>query len=424
MESEEPGLRHLLIFTALLLAPSHLAFADPCPDLTLTAQRVSQGSAWDVEKVIGEIRHPHHDLVIVTAHRGSWEYCPENTIEGAMLAMDKEAEAVELDVRISSDGVPYLTHDYDLRGEAKPGDPPPEPSDNLIYALASRALDTRWKVDRYGEFGTTSPGGKRIRFETLDAFFGVYIARARLIEDGIVDGKIARGASIILDIKGGETSLKAYKYSDQYKALFRCLELVRDEREKLGVDLSGALIFKINANSAKDLDDFRNDLRENNIPFQPGLVLIVYPPEAVGANSYVPRVQEYHNNYGPYVLTDWQNRYPGVSVEQYVKDDLKKGRGVGAFISYNSFPEGFRVSGGTCFPGYRTPPSPPWQTEPCNMQPLQNFAVAAIEYLFPPDTQEQQATSLTTDWFENATNYFTVLGQSNTAYIRWNRRDQ
>jgi glycerophosphoryl diester phosphodiesterase len=113
----------------------------------MTPQRANGGATWGVAKIIQEIRRPHHDLVIVTAHRGSWEYCPENTIEGAMLAMDKQAEAVELDIRVSSDGVPYLTHDYDLRGEAKLDQPPVESTNNLIYALASSALHRRWKVN-------------------------------------------------------------------------------------------------------------------------------------------------------------------------------------------------------------------------------------------------------------------------------------
>jgi len=53
--------------------------------------------------------------VIVIAHRGARAFAPENTIEAFDKAFVIGADAVELDVQLSADGVPFLWHDSDLR---------------------------------------------------------------------------------------------------------------------------------------------------------------------------------------------------------------------------------------------------------------------------------------------------------------------
>ncbi|NJP40206.1 hypothetical protein HCH52_03980 [Oscillospiraceae bacterium HV4-5-C5C] len=51
----------------------------------------------------------------LTSHRGvSWQ-APENTLEAIDLARDQQADYVELDVRLTSDGVPVILHDSSLR---------------------------------------------------------------------------------------------------------------------------------------------------------------------------------------------------------------------------------------------------------------------------------------------------------------------
>jgi glycerophosphoryl diester phosphodiesterase len=50
------------------------------------------------------------------AHRGAPRECRENTLEGFLLALDRGADAVELDVHLSADGVPVVHHDFDVSG--------------------------------------------------------------------------------------------------------------------------------------------------------------------------------------------------------------------------------------------------------------------------------------------------------------------
>lgn len=54
------------------------------------------------------------DRPLVVAHRGASDREPENTLAAFQAALDVGADAVELDVRLSADGVPVVMHDYDV----------------------------------------------------------------------------------------------------------------------------------------------------------------------------------------------------------------------------------------------------------------------------------------------------------------------
>lgn len=47
----------------------------------------------------------------VFAHRGASGYAPENTLEAFALAVRQGADGIELDVQLSSDGIPVVIHD-------------------------------------------------------------------------------------------------------------------------------------------------------------------------------------------------------------------------------------------------------------------------------------------------------------------------
>jgi len=50
----------------------------------------------------------------VIAHRGASAYAPENTLAAFELALRQGADAIELDIRLSRDGVPIVLHDPTL----------------------------------------------------------------------------------------------------------------------------------------------------------------------------------------------------------------------------------------------------------------------------------------------------------------------
>ncbi|MBI4261543.1 MAG: glycerophosphodiester phosphodiesterase [Actinobacteria bacterium] len=57
---------------------------------------------------------PSHDLPLVLAHRGLSARHPENTLPAFAAAIEVGAHGIELDVRLSSDGVPVVIHDADV----------------------------------------------------------------------------------------------------------------------------------------------------------------------------------------------------------------------------------------------------------------------------------------------------------------------
>lgn len=51
---------------------------------------------------------------LIVAHRGVSAHAPENTLAAMRMVLDSEADGVELDVRLASDGVPVVIHDATL----------------------------------------------------------------------------------------------------------------------------------------------------------------------------------------------------------------------------------------------------------------------------------------------------------------------
>lgn len=58
---------------------------------------------------IATLVDPDHRVVV--AHRGASVDRPENTMEAFELALDQGADALEMDVQVSADGVPFIVHD-------------------------------------------------------------------------------------------------------------------------------------------------------------------------------------------------------------------------------------------------------------------------------------------------------------------------
>jgi glycerophosphoryl diester phosphodiesterase len=83
-------------------------------------------------------------------HRGARGLAPENTLAAFRAAMAVGVDTLELDVHLSADGIPMVTHDPALnrditrseQGEWLPGPGP------LVRSLTAEQLRTRYRVDR------------------------------------------------------------------------------------------------------------------------------------------------------------------------------------------------------------------------------------------------------------------------------------
>ncbi|SDE15401.1 glycerophosphodiester phosphodiesterase family protein [Auraticoccus monumenti] len=101
--------RSALVLTIATLTAAVLA-AGPLPVAADAAGR--DGALAGIDRIRTELhRHgPGADL-LVAAHRGQWRDAPENSLAAIEAAVEDGAEVVEIDVRLTSDGVPVLMHD-------------------------------------------------------------------------------------------------------------------------------------------------------------------------------------------------------------------------------------------------------------------------------------------------------------------------
>lgn len=64
------------------------------------------------ERVVAELHNPDSKYVVVAAHRGDWRNYPENSIPAIESAIRMGVDIVEIDLKMTSDSVLVLSHDY------------------------------------------------------------------------------------------------------------------------------------------------------------------------------------------------------------------------------------------------------------------------------------------------------------------------
>ena len=123
---------------------------------------------------IATLVDPDHRVVI--AHRGASADRPENTMGAFELALDHGADALEMDVQVSADGVPFIVHDRST-GRTADVDVPVEAS----TAAVLREIDAghRFTVDG----GHTHPWrGRGVLLPTLSRVLERFAAVPILLE--------------------------------------------------------------------------------------------------------------------------------------------------------------------------------------------------------------------------------------------------
>ena len=94
---------------------------------------------------VAHLRHtipPDQRRVLRIAHRGASAYAQENSVEALRVAADLGADMVEIDIRVTADDVPVVTHDSSLK---------------RLYGVGGNVSDFRWD-----ELGRLSAGQQNI----------------------------------------------------------------------------------------------------------------------------------------------------------------------------------------------------------------------------------------------------------------------
>jgi glycerophosphoryl diester phosphodiesterase len=117
-----------------------------------------------------------HSSPLAISHRGLRAAAPENTIPAFLAAVDAGAQAVELDVHASSDGILFVHHD------ASPA--PPESAAGVSRSFAGMLSDDVSKISLAG--GVAIPALDDV-IEAIDGRAGIFIeAKAQGIEETLV----------------------------------------------------------------------------------------------------------------------------------------------------------------------------------------------------------------------------------------------
>jgi glycerophosphoryl diester phosphodiesterase len=108
---------------------------------------------------------------LIIAHRGASVVAPENTLAAFALAMESGADGIELDVRLSRDGVPVVIHDETLRRTGLRKE-----------AVAQMSAKDLAEVDVGSWFNLTHPALARDEYAlecvpTLDQVFHLFLDR-------------------------------------------------------------------------------------------------------------------------------------------------------------------------------------------------------------------------------------------------------
>lgn len=107
------------------------------------------------------------------AHRGYQAEYPENTLIGVEAALDAGAKWVEIDVQFSSDGVPVVVHDPDLRRVS---------SSKAVIGETEWAALQDIEVGEADRFGSRFSGARLCRLRELLQLVGRYPDAAAFVE--------------------------------------------------------------------------------------------------------------------------------------------------------------------------------------------------------------------------------------------------
>jgi len=109
------------------------------------------------------------DEVTITAHRGSAFKAPENTMSAVEQAIEDGADYIEIDIRMTADGVPVLWHDTDMR---------------RVFGLEDTISDITLEEARERDAGSWfDPAFSNERIATLEQVIAATRDRARLYVD-------------------------------------------------------------------------------------------------------------------------------------------------------------------------------------------------------------------------------------------------
>lgn len=222
------------------------------------------------EYKLPEIPKGNTDGFVVIAHRGASAYAPENTHSAFKLAIDMEAEMIELDLSISKDGIPVVVHDESVdRTTGASGEV------NTFTLEELKKLETgSWFDNKFN--GEPFPTLAEVLAYTKDKIAVNIEIKTEAVSDEIEDGIVEKALKIVKEV-GVENQVIFSSFD--YRVMEHLEKLVPEmpkailyEESQSGNLLPSELVKKYNVDafncSYRELNDaWVEDLTSNKIPF-------------------------------------------------------------------------------------------------------------------------------------------------------------
>lgn len=197
---------------------------------------------------------------IVVAHRGASHYAPENTVAAAELAWEQNADAVEVDVHLTSDNQIAVMHDYNTkRTTGKMFKISDTPMDSLRTLEAGGFKAEKYRgepVPVLSEIVETVPAGKKLFVEIKSDKKIVPVLKQKFGDHPKLDQFvfIAFNYETIVAAKKAFPKNEAYWLSSKFKEDMKTeMQRVKDDGLD-GVDLNYKIITPDLMAAAKELE--------------------------------------------------------------------------------------------------------------------------------------------------------------------------
>ncbi len=305
--------------------------------LLLTAMSHGQNtvSPYSVPKILSVMKWPAPDLVLLSAHRASWQNYPENSLLAVVDVFNRGIETLEVDARMTSDGHVVISHDYTLDRIST--------GTGLLYSKTWAQVQTYELRDRLGYVYHDSSGNPQ-RF--LDFYDLMLILQGR--SDAAVHGYV-----VIVDIKGGTDPADK---SQPMAILQACLQVMNQFGPTFHAPVLQGIVFKM---KGKDLPPTVAQFAATpgwSTANSGGLIVVMNPDDPnVTAQGATPANNSFFQTWlaAPFLVHFEMNQfYNGDALQPYMNylSQNISGRKVGFATYYEPyyFPEGVANSAGVC----------------------------------------------------------------------------
>jgi glycerophosphoryl diester phosphodiesterase len=113
-------------------------------------------------------------MTLFLSHRGESDDAPENTLSAFALAMERDSDGIELDIRLTSDGYAVVVHDADLKRVAQ--------SDAVISETPLEKLQSIHPVPLLKDVLALLKPGKHLQIELKGSDLGIVPELKRILD--------------------------------------------------------------------------------------------------------------------------------------------------------------------------------------------------------------------------------------------------